>query len=559
MKLSGPPPRPEEGRPLKPSGESHLVVLGLNYHSCPITIREKFVIPDSCVGHALRALRAMPHVKEAALLSTCNRTEVYAVVSDVNAGLTELESFFMSTRNIDDHFGLRPNFKLLREDVALHLFRVASGLDSLVLGEGQIMSQVKAAHRRALEAGTCGTYLDQLFKLALNCGKRVRTETSLGRRAVSVSSAAVELGRDLLGCLRHRNILIVGAGRMAQICAKHLLAEPGTGQLLMINRTPSRLEQFAINDLPNIERLNTGLSFEDRYQLAAACDMVIVSTSASTHLFKADELKKHQAGKPLVIIDISVPRNVDPSIAELPDVRLYHADDLAGIVNRNRAEREALVCEAEGIVFSTLEALHCWERSLVVAPTITDLRKKIEAIRTEYLIKNESSDDFEHLSRALINQILHHPTVQLKSTSDYQVLRQQAEALRSLFNLDPLSTTCGSGRPRAAGADLRSEVESTARFTRTVSSSTACDTSIPANDSADLPKLYLDSTSTQAVHNADAPTPQPAAGSVTGRDGSPACRATTASLDSATAQDSALAKHETAGAASKRCGRPVLD
>ncbi len=445
MKLSGPSPWSEEGHPIKASGNSHLVVVGLNYHSCPITIREKFVIPDSCVGHALRALAAMPHVNEAVVLSTCNRTEVYAVVSDVHAGLRELESFFTSTRGIGDHGGLRPNFKLLREDVALHLFRVASGLDSLVLGEGQIMSQVKAAHRRALEAGTCGTYLDSLFKLALNCGKRVRSDTSMGRRAVSVSSASVELGRELLGKLSERSVLIIGAGRMAQICAKHLLADSGPGPVLMINRTASRLEQFAENKLLNSHRLNARLSFDERYQVASACDLVIVSTSASSHLLKAEELKKNlQPGKSLVIIDISVPRNVDPEVGNLDGVKLYHSDDLAAIVNKNLAERESLVTEAERIVFSTLEALHCWERSLLVAPTITDLRKKIEAIRAEYLVKNESSGDFEQLSRALINQILHHPTVQLKSTSDYQVLRQQAEALRRLFNLDPLSPGCTS-------------------------------------------------------------------------------------------------------------------
>ena len=442
MKLSDTYPRSEAGRS-KTSADTHLVVVGLNYHSCPLTIREKFVIPDSCVAHALRALSNLPHVKEAVLLSTCNRTEVYAVVSDLNAGLGELESFFVSTQRIGDHGVIKPNFKLLREDVALHLFRVASGLDSLVLGEGQIMSQVKAAHRRALEAGTCGSYLDQVFKLALNCGKRVRSETSMGRRAVSVSSAAVELGRELLGKLAARNVLVIGAGRMAQICTKHLLSESGSSPVLMVNRSQDRLEQFAANNLPNLSRLNIKLSFDERHQLAAACDLVIVSTSAASHLLHVGELAKHlQPGKQLVIIDISVPRNVDPCVGDLAGVKLFHADDLAVIVNKNLAEREALVSEADLIVFSALDALHDWERSLVVAPTITDLRRKIESIRAEYLTKNDSSSDFEHLSRALINQILHHPTVQLKSTSDYQALRQQAEALRRLFNLDPLQSHC---------------------------------------------------------------------------------------------------------------------
>ncbi|HEY9715384.1 MAG TPA: glutamyl-tRNA reductase, partial [Chroococcales cyanobacterium] len=162
---------------------THLVVCGLNYHSSPIAIRERFTIPDFCLGHALKALSHLPHVKEAAVLSTCNRTEVYAVVSNVEAGFREIDAFFASVQAVGDHGALKPNFRLLREDVAVHLFRVAAGLDSLVLGEGQIMAQVKNAHQKALEAGTAGPVLDCLFKMALGCGKRVRSETSMGRRA----------------------------------------------------------------------------------------------------------------------------------------------------------------------------------------------------------------------------------------------------------------------------------------------------------------------------------------------------------------------------------------
>lgn len=420
------------------SSESHLVVMGLNYHSTPLFIREKFVIPESCLKHALGALARMPHVKEAAVLSTCNRTEVYAVVSNLQSGLAEIESFFTSTQHVADHEAIKPDFKLLRDDVALHLFRVASGLDSLVLGEGQIMSQVKAAHRHALEAGTAGAVLDQLFKLALVCGKRVRSETSMSRRAVSVSSAAVELARELLGSLKNRSALIIGAGKMAQISAKHLLSEQGAGQMVMINRTSERLEHFLENKLNNKERLNIGFSFEDRHALAAASDLVIVATSAPAFVLTREAYCNFLSGRPTCIIDISVPRNVDPQIAELPNVRLFHADDLAQIVNKNLAEREALTSEANEMVFQSLEDFHAWERSILVAPTIAELRRKIEAIRTEHLVKSErcKQDDFEEMSRVLVNQILHHPTTQLKSTSDYQVLQQQADALRKLFKLD---------------------------------------------------------------------------------------------------------------------------
>lgn len=430
---------------------NHLVVSGINFHSTPIAIRERFTIPASCLKHALHALSSLPHIKEAVVLSTCNRTEVYAVVSDVQAGLHEIDSFFLSTQTIADHEVLRPNFKLLREDTALHLFRVASGINSMVLGEGQIMSQVKAAYQAALDAGTASTVLDQLFKLALNCGKRVRSETAMGRRAVSVSSAALELGREVIGPLKDRTVLVVGAGRMAQICIKHLLNEPGKGSVNLVNRSDARIDQFLENDLPNRSRLKTGFAFDDRYKLAAEADLIIVSTSAPEFLLQARELLAHLTSSDLCIIDISVPRNVDPALGEMPGIKLFNADDLSVIVNRNLAERESLIGEAESIIMEALDNFHAWQRSLLVVPTIAELREKIEAIRLEQVAKSHSAcsamgsqDNHQHLeeiSRAIVNQILHHPTVQLKATKDYEILRQQAEALRTLFNLDPLATS----------------------------------------------------------------------------------------------------------------------
>lgn len=437
----------------------------MNYHSSPLFVREKFVIPESCIGHALMALKHMPHLKEAAILSTCNRTEVYAIVTDVQAGLREIDSFFASTQKVSDHNALKPNFKLLRDDVALHLFRVAAGLDSLVLGEGQIMSQVKAAHRKGQEAGTIGPVLGQLFQLALACGKRVRSETALGRRAVSVSSAAVELAREQVGDLSAKTVLILGAGRMAQICAKNVLGDGGEGNVIMLNRTAERLEHFAGNNLPNIEKLNLKFSFGERHQLAAASDVVIVSTSAPNFLLTKEELQRHASSREVCVIDISVPRNVDPEINELPNIKLFHADDISSVVNKNLAEREALTEEAEQLVFDSLENFHAWERSLLVAPTITELRRKIEAIREEHMIKCERGsttqrkDDFEELSRALINQILHHPTTQLKSTSDYKALKQQAESLRKLFNLDILGKSGGQCPATNVDSDAQASFE----------------------------------------------------------------------------------------------------
>ncbi len=442
---------------------NHLVVCGLNYHSSPIAIRERFIIPTSCLTHALHALARMPHIKEAAVVSTCNRTEVYALVSDVQAGLQEIESFFLSTQAVADHGALRPNFKLLREDVVLHLFRVASGLDSMVLGEGQIMAQVKDSHQAALDAGTAGPFLDQLFKTALNCGKRVRTETSMGRRAVSISSAAVELARELMGPLAEKNIVVVGAGKMGKVLLKHLLTENGNGPVVVLNRSKEKLASLANGDIPNAHRMKTSFTMEDLPQLAANADVVFVSTAAPQFLLDAKDLQAQKTNPNLSVIDISVPRNVNPDVADVAGVKSFHADDLMAIVNKNMAEREALVSEAEDIVFDSLENFNGWQRSLLVVPTITELRQKIESIRIAQMAKSQSAGDdsddmrdkMEDISRSIINQILHHPTVQLKATTDYGALRQQAEALRQLFNLN-VSEPMATGHHNATQASGKS-------------------------------------------------------------------------------------------------------
>ncbi len=431
---------------------NHLVVCGINYHSAPIAIRERFCIPDSCVGHALEGLKHFRHIKESAILSTCNRTEVYAVVDDVAAGLREIQTFFQSVQSVSDHGSLKPNFRLLRDDVVLHLLRVASGLDSMVLGEGQIMSQVKAAHQTALEKRSSGPVLDMIFKLALTCGKRVRSETSMSKRAVSVSSAAVELGRETLGGLKDKSATIVGLGKMGQICAKHLLSENSQAPVILLNRSEARVDAFLQNKLNNRDRIKAGFDFSEREAIVAQSDLVIVAAGGRDFVLTREGLSKHRHAKSpnQVIIDISVPRAVDPGVATMDGVKLFVADDLSQIVCRNLAEREALVSEAEAIVFEELESFHNWERSQLVVPTIAELREKIESIRQEQISKNSSGSgiasdfstkgDMESISRAIVNQILHHPTVHLKATKDYEILRQQAEALRKLFDLDPIAS-----------------------------------------------------------------------------------------------------------------------
>ena len=450
-----------------------LIVYGLNYHSCPVAIRERFTIPESCLGHALLALKNFPHVIEAVILSTCNRTEVYAVVNNVVAGFAELESFFQATRQIADHQALKADFKLLRNDVALHLFRVASGLDSMVLGEGQIMSQVKAAHQAALKTGSAGPILDSLFKSALNCGKKVRTQTKLGRRAVSISSAAVELTRRLLGELNNHSVLVIGAGRMGQICAKLLLSDNNSGSVYITNRNQNKTKVMQEANIRHLNRLHIVEDFNERNSVAASCDAVIVATSAPHFVLSSEDIKiainkirksENEDLKPLYVVDMSMPRNVDPQLAHIDGVELYNFDHLSDIVKCNMAQREELTKDAEIIVFATLKEFEHWQQTLLVAPVIAELRGKVENIRLSYLRhrlghnalhkmhggalpKHVKKSNFERdrankqldkISRIIVNQILHKPTIKLKAVRDYQSMQQQVDALKSLFDLsDP--------------------------------------------------------------------------------------------------------------------------
>ena len=463
-----------------------LIVYGLNYHSCPVAIRERFTIPESCLEHALGGLKRLPHIVEAVVLSTCNRTEVYAIVTDAVAGFKELESFFQSARQIADHQALQANFKLLRSDAVLHLMRVASGLDSMVIGEGQIMSQVKAAHQAALRAGTAGATLDVLFKAALNCGKKVRSQTSLGRRAVSISSAAVELTRKLLGNLQNRSIAVIGAGRMGQICVKLLLTDQNNCSVYVANRSDSKIKALRASNTRHLDRLHIVEDFSKRHEIAARCDAVIVAASASEFLLTPEgfcpqlsgergsiastptssspaadfQLSQHASSlfvgaddsQPAIttyVVDMSVPRNVDPRVAEIDGISLHNFDDLAAIVKQNMVEREALTKDAEVIIFAALKEFERWQQNLLAVPVIAQLRGKVETIRQSHLRRHPSAkrqtkhavnkhlnQQLDKVSRVLVNEILHKPTTKLKAAKDYQSLQKQTEVLRSLFDLE---------------------------------------------------------------------------------------------------------------------------
>lgn len=434
-----------------------LILSGLNIHSAPLAMRERFAVAKGECAQALRRLAQSPSIEEAVILSTCNRAEVYAVVSDVRKGFLAIDEFFKvsgpgsSSRNDDE----RANFKLVREDVVLHLLRVAAGLNSMILGETQIMAQVKDAHRSALEAGTSGIILNKLFQLALNCGKVVRSKTAIGQRTVSVGSRSVELAEELLGGIDNKSIVVMGAGAMAQIFIKMLVKQDRNCNIFLLNRGKERVFDFlrGDDDLKNRDdQIDAGFSLEERYQLIRGADLVLVAACSSGYLLAKDRLAECVAvrHRPLFIVDISVPRNVDPAIADLDAVRLFYADDLACTVTENLAEREALVADAERIVFDFLDQYQQWQRSLVVVPTLAALHEKLTNAIAEQLARrskalsstsnDETSEDRmpvtseRSVSKAIVNGVLHQAMVRLKAQSEVE-LERQAGALEVLFGL----------------------------------------------------------------------------------------------------------------------------
>ena len=399
--------------------DRHILVTGVRHRTAPIAVRECFALREDQIADALAALKAQPGILECAILSTCNRTEFYITTDDVEAGMTAIRQFGLSFQKID-YTQYRPHlFTLLGEDAALHLLRVASGLDSLILGEGQILGQVKDALSCAQQAQSAGTYMDKLFKAALSAGKRVRTETGIAEKDVSVSRAAFEFAKDYDPQLFDRKIALVGGGKMAEILMASLKHEMTPAQLQnirIVNRSERRLETLAAKH---------GLTPEPWENLDAVLnnsDVLFVATGAP-HVIFGQQHFKDRGDK--LIIDIAVPRNVDPRVNELPNVKLFNTDNLSGIGNAAFSdETQALLkAQAQEIIEEEYLAFHQWQTTLSIVPTITQLHAKFE--------RTAGND-----GKALIKKILHEPTVRLKSVNDPDALKRHAATLTELFDLN---------------------------------------------------------------------------------------------------------------------------
>lgn len=421
----------------------NIAVIGLSHKTAPVEIREKLSIPEPQTEGAIAHLRSYPHIEEVAILSTCNRLEIYIVAKETEAGIREVTQFLSETSKLPVH-SLRPHlFILLHEDAVMHLMRVSAGLDSLVLGEGQILAQVKQTHKLGQQYKGIGSILNRLFKQALTAGKRVRTETSIGTGAVSISSAAVELAQMKVENLAACRVAIVGAGKMSRLLVQHLVSK-GASQIAILNRSQTRAQELT-SQFPEAPLQVYPLS--EMMSVITASEIVFTSTAATEPLLNRTKLEAvlavHQS---LMLFDISVPRNVDADVNELPNVRAFNVDDLKAVVAQNHESRRKMAQEAEVLLEEEVEAFDLWWRSLETVPTISCLRDKIESIREQELEKalsrlgsefaEKHQEVIEALTRGIVNKILHDPMVQLRAQQDIEARRQAMQTLQTLFNLD---------------------------------------------------------------------------------------------------------------------------
>lgn len=424
----------------------NIVVVGLSHKTAPVEVREKLSIPTPQMEAAIAHLCSFPHIEEATILSTCNRLEVYVVVSETDQGVREVTQFLAEYSKLPVH-QLRPYlFILLHQDAVMHLMRVSAGLDSLVLGEGQILAQVKHTHKVGQQYNGIKRILNHLFKQAITAGKRVRTETSIGTGAVSISSAAVELAQIKAENLASCRIALLGAGKMARLVVQHLLAK-GATQICIVNRSMEGARELA-QQFKEVElRLHT---LPDLMQVVATSDLIFTAATAAEPLLDRAKLETClEVHRSLQLFDIAVPRNVHADVNDLPNVQAFNVDDLKAVVAQNQESRRKMAMEAEVILEEEVEAFENWWRSLETVSTISDLRDKVEAIRTQELEKalsrlgsefgDKHQEVIEALTRGIVNKILHDPMVQLRAQQDIEARRHAMQTLRTLFNLESAS------------------------------------------------------------------------------------------------------------------------
>ena len=418
----------------------HLLLVGISHRTAPVELRERIDFQARGLEAALRDLAARGLARELVVVSTCNRAELYTVCDDLAAARNGLIAFLGQFHGVD-RSTLQPHvYELVDLDAARHLFRVSAGLDSLVVGEPQILGQVKEAHAAASTAQTAGPLLNRLFHASFGVGKRVRSETALGSGAVSISFAAVALARKIFGALSGRNVLVVGAGEMGKLTALHMKSQ-GVQHVVIVSRTMSHAARAA-------EAIGgaSAAPWEEIDQALGTADIVITATGAAQPILTKARLEgvmRPRRNRPLFIIDIAVPRDVEAAAGEIEQVFLYNIDDLQAAVEENLARRSNEVGSAESIVAEELDKFEGWLRSRGAIPTVVALRQHFEQVRRAELdrlafkfgLSGDTRGRVDEITRLIVEKLLLMPTEQLKSLGEAETIESYTEALTRLFGL----------------------------------------------------------------------------------------------------------------------------
>jgi len=418
-----------------------IIVVGLSHKTAPVDVREKLSFPEAVVPDALKKLMRSDVIRESIILSTCNRVEIFAYAQDSAEGVEQIQQFIAEYHNLSRESLAQALYVHVDAQGARHIFRVASSLDSMIVGEPQILGQLKDAFDLALKSKTTGAVLNKLLKKAISVAKRVRTETKIAESAVSISFAAVELAKKIFGDLGGKTVMLLGAGEMAELAARHLINN-GVKTVLVANRTFERAVELAT------EFNGSAVRFEDFPSEMVMADILICSTGAPVCVVGHDAVSravKDRRNKPIFMIDISVPRNIDPEVNKIDNVFLYDIDDLQGVVNSNIEGRFKEAEKAEEIILQEVETYLQWERSLDAVPTIVELREKVDEIRRRELdktlcqldnITEEQRQALDAMSSAIVNKIVHAPIVVLKQAASSEESGELFAFARKLFNLD---------------------------------------------------------------------------------------------------------------------------
>jgi glutamyl-tRNA reductase len=418
-----------------------LCITGLNHRTAPVAVRERLALKEGELTRALDSLKQQPGVREGLILSTCNRVEV-AVAADDGADPQQcVEAFLSGLQNLDPEWLRQYLYVFEGKDAVRHLFRVAASLDSMVVGEPQILGQLKVAYSVAKETGSVGGFLDTVLTRAFGVAKRVRSETEIGVSAVSVSYAAVELAREIFGSLKGRRVMLIGAGKMSELAARHL-SRSGVGEILVTNRTQARALEVA--DLVR----GSIVEYAQFLPRLKDVDIVITSSGAPGYLLTKDDLKSilsKRKNKPMFLIDIAVPRNIDPSVNELDNVFVYDIDDLQKVVAENLKARQNEAEQADQIVSEEVERLESWMRTRQVGPVIAALQDQLEHVRAAELermrgklgtLTPQQEQAIVALTRGIVNKIAHGPISELWRQAGAQNGLQTLETIRNMFRLE---------------------------------------------------------------------------------------------------------------------------